>query len=426
LEFANQALENLPENNWIRGYCSAFLGSNYWEAGNLQAALDAYFESYSLGKASEHIMVTVSAAGNIARLQELGGHLHKSAQTLKESFQLADDNGYTLPVAGYIHIDLGRLLYELNKLDAAAQHINEGIRLCQQFADVRAEIIGYCHLSRVQIAQGKFVEARDSILKAERANPSGSISFTLRGGEFPNVRLWLKEKKLKELEAWIHESDINLDRIPHVRTKFTYTMHPRVLIALGRECPDSTYLNDALKLLEELLDMAEKYGWWYKAIEVQALKAMAFQAQGDIDQAIISLEKALTLAEPEGFIRTFVNEGPPMAKLLYEAMDHGISPDYVSSLLTAFSDRKPEQITTVKTQVPNTNLIEPLSGREIEVLQLIADGLTNKEIADRMFLSLNTIKAHNRNIYGKLNVHNRTQAVTRGKALGILDPTDAP
>jgi LuxR family maltose regulon positive regulatory protein len=135
------------------------------------------------------------------------------------------------------------------------------------------------------------------------------------------------------------------------------------------------------------------------------------------------LERALTLGEPRGFCRIFVDEGQPMARLLYKALDNGIAPEYVRRLLQAFPIDEPELGDQFRTREIDGGLIEPLSEREIEVLQLINGGLTNQDIATRLFLSLHTVKAHNRNIYSKLNVHNRTQAIAKAKALGILKPT---
>ena len=133
-----------------------------------------------------------------------------------------------------------------------------------------------------------------------------------------------------------------------------------------------------------------------------------------------ALERSLTLAGPRGFIRIYVDEGPPMARLLYEALSRRIAPDYVRRLLAAFPESEPEPTDPSISRAQESDLIEPLSERELEVLQLIAEGLTNPEIASRLFLSLNTVKAHARNIYGKLGVHNRTQAVVRARTLGIL------
>jgi LuxR family maltose regulon positive regulatory protein len=138
---------------------------------------------------------------------------------------------------------------------------------------------------------------------------------------------------------------------------------------------------------------------------------------------MIMLERALTLAEPRGFFRIFVDEGLSMAQLLYEALTRGIAPNYVRQLLAAFPVTEPEQVSPTKSQVDQSELIEPLSERELEVLQLIAEGLTNPEIAARLFISLYTVKTHNRNIYGKFNTHNRGQTVAKARALGILPST---
>jgi len=190
----------------------------------------------------------------------------------------------------------------------------------------------------------------------------------------------------------------------------------RILIAQGR-------LDEAARLLERLLKVAEAGGRISKEIEILILQALTHQAGGEADRALSALERALILAEPEGFIRIFVDEGPPVAHLLYEAAARGTAPDYVHQLLDAFSTAEAEQTGPTKTRVPKPQLVDPLSEREIEVLQLIAEGLTNREIASRLFLALNTVKVHTSNIYGKLGVNNRTKAVARARALGIIPPT---
>jgi LuxR family maltose regulon positive regulatory protein len=174
------------------------------------------------------------------------------------------------------------------------------------------------------------------------------------------------------------------------------------------------------QILLPLLEAAEAGGHVSRAIELLILHALNYQAGDETDKAMAPLERALTLAEPGGFIRIFVDEGPPMARLLYEALTRGIAPDYARRLLAAFPVAEPEQADPSRTRPPKSALIEPLSERELEVLQLIAAGLTNQEIAARLYLSLNTVKVHTRNIYGKLNVHSRTQAIARSQELGLL------
>ena len=165
---------------------------------------------------------------------------------------------------------------------------------------------------------------------------------------------------------------------------------------------------------------AEAKKWPNEQLKVMALEAVACHAHGERERAVQLLTKAFALAEPGDFTRTFVDEGPQMARLLYEALAQEIAPDYVRRLLAAFPVSGPEQTVSPQPENPALDWIEPLSDRELEVLQLIAEGLTNQEIANRLFLALNTVKAHTRNIYSKLGVNSRIQAVARARDLGVL------
>jgi LuxR family maltose regulon positive regulatory protein len=189
----------------------------------------------------------------------------------------------------------------------------------------------------------------------------------------------------------------------------------RLLVTQGR-------LDEFNRLMKQLYHSAEAGGRLGRLIEIRILQAYAFQSTGDIDRALKTLKRALALAEPKGFIRIFVDEGPPMARLLYEALNRGIEPEYVQRLLAAFPVTEPEKTFPTKPQVDPSELIEPLSEREIEVLQLLAKGLTNQVIATRLVLSPHTVKTHARNIYSKLAVSNRIQAVDKARTLGILPP----
>jgi len=421
LEFANQAVINLPKDNWVAGYCATVEGFISWASGDLDSAQDAFAQSVAIGQACGDIMLMVSAVCNLAHAIELKGHLQQALKLFQDSFQFAEQDGRALPVAGYSNSDLARILYELNDLEAASQHLEESIDLCQLLGDRRAETISHCLLARVRLAQGNHAGILDSIDKARDGYPSPVAPFDLRGGEYPQIWLWLKESKLKDLETWLLDSGISIDDERNFKTKLTYAMHARVLVALGREYPDGTYLNDASNLLDKLLGMAESNGWGRRMIEILVLQALALELKGDIAQAMQTLERALALAEPEGYIRIFVDEGPPMARLLYEALSREIAPDYVRKLLAAFPGAKPEKAAVNQPKTSDADWIEPLSDRELEVLQLIAEGLSRQEIATKLVLSLNTIKTHARNAYSKLGVNNQIQAVGKAKSLGLLD-----
>jgi LuxR family maltose regulon positive regulatory protein len=214
-------------------------------------------------------------------------------------------------------------------------------------------------------------------------------------------------------EHWAQANDLVTDGDFEFHREIEYLMLARVLVAQKR-------YKKAHALIERIYQIAQEIGKRQTELEALILLALVFSVQGETDQALAHLEKAFSIGEPEGYVRSFVDEGSPMASLLYKALSRGIAPDYVQRLLAAFPIAVSEQTDTLKSQVPDSELIEPLSEREIEVLQLIAEGLTNPEIAARLYLSLNTVKVHTRNIYGKLGVNNRTQAAARARALGIL------
>ena len=176
----------------------------------------------------------------------------------------------------------------------------------------------------------------------------------------------------------------------------------------------------ALELIALLQNLIEKRKNQRRLIEVLALKALALHQKGELDQALQTLGKALSQAEPEGYLRTFVDEGEAMARLLYQAAAHGIFPAYVGRMLAVLAE---ENQSLKPSRRPSSEaLIEPLSERELEVLCLIAEGLSNREIAQRLYISLSTVKGHTSNVFGKLGVKNRTQAIARARSLGLLPP----
>ena len=243
------------------------------------------------------------------------------------------------------------------------------------------------------------------------------------------ARVWLKQGKITEALAWAREPNLSVNggepaaRLSFLR-EFEHITLARILIAAYVNGRSDDAIHEAVELLDRLLAAAEEGGRTGSAIEILVLQALAHHAQGDIPRALVPLQRALTLAEPQGYLRIFLDEGPPMSQLLAAAAAQGIMPNYVRSLLSAFPSPRPEQPATSKTKsdirYPKSEIVEPLSDRELEVLQLIAEGLSNREIANKLYISLNTVKVHTRNINGKLGVNSRMQAVIQARALGIL------
>ena len=181
-------------------------------------------------------------------------------------------------------------------------------------------------------------------------------------------------------------------------------------------------MHESLGLLARLLHAADDGKRMGSAIEILVLQALAYAAHGDRPAALVSLERALSLAAPEGYVRIFVDEGMPMARLLSAAAAHGIMPDYTARLVAVFEaeEHKSAESSPLPPARPAQSLVEPLSQRELEVLQLIAQGRSNREMSQRLFLALSTVKGHNRMIFSKLLVQRRTEAVARARELGLL------
>jgi LuxR family maltose regulon positive regulatory protein len=320
-----------------------------------------------------------------------------------------------LPIAGSAYIGIALVEREWNNLEVAETLLMDSYELCNLFGNPRP---WHMALAQVLSAQGKIFDAFNEIQKATQMETGTDVPFDYLDIDILQVNLWLSPigGNIPEAVRWAEDSGLKADDTPSFSQRIAYTNLARVLIAQGE-------LEKAYGLLVRLEKDAENGGRKGELIAILALQSLSLHSLGEGDQAISTLERALTLAEPEGLVRIFVDEGPPMARLLYEAISRGIASDYIYRLLGAFPDAEPVQIEPLKSHDSTIELIEHLSEREIEILQLIAEGLTNQEIASKLYLSLNTVKAHNRNIYSKLSVSNRTQAVSKSRSLGILPST---
>jgi LuxR family maltose regulon positive regulatory protein len=233
------------------------------------------------------------------------------------------------------------------------------------------------------------------------------------------ARLQIGQGDRPAVERWVQQAGLRVDDALDFFHEFEHLTLCRALLALGQP-------GEALLLLERLLPIVEAEGRADRAIDVHLLQALAHHSRGDLPAALAALERALGLAEPEGYARVFLDEGARMEGLLAQAERHHLHPHYVRGLRRSFAlppgarpDGSPLGHVTDAPPV-DAPLLEPLTEREREVLGLIAAGASNRAIADRLVVSLGTVKKHGNNIYGKLGVQSRTQAIARGRALGLL------
>ena len=410
------ALEYLPEQDvaW-RSTATGTLGDAYGLLGELEQAYRVRLEAVQLSKAADNYYVKLVSIVKLAITLRQQGRLGQVVELFQRESQLANDSGMSqTDVFGCILAVWGEVLAELNDLEGAIDRARKGVELAEHGRDVAIIGWSYLCLMRVLFSRGEFASAKEIYQGTERIDRELGIPtwITVQLGAW-RTRIWLVQGKLELSFQWALERGLSIDGELTDLRMIEYVVLARLLVA-------HKHLDEASGLLERLFTVAKAGGHTTRLIEILALQAMTFQAKGDTTRALGKLEHAFNLAEPGGFIRTFVDEGPPMARLLYEALTRGIAPDYARRLLAAFPVAEPEQAVPSETQAPESDLIEPLSGRELQVLQLIAEGLTNPGIASRLFLALNTVKTHCSNIYGKLNVHSRTQAVARAQALGLL------
>jgi LuxR family maltose regulon positive regulatory protein len=334
----------------------------------------------------------------------------KLQQALKR-FDVALDNvkpGWNLLYILVRH-RLGVLHLELNHLAKAERYLIQAITLLEQSGHLRYGVSGYLSLAHLRWSQRQPKAALTELERAETCAQNLDNPHALAQVEAHRARLWLWQGRLDAVARWaearnLHpEMPLNYERQPE---QLTFV---RLLLAQKQSIP-------ALLLLDRLISESETAGRNGDLVELFALKALAYQTDNTVNPALAALAQSLTLGEAGGYVRTFLDVGLPLARLLlqFRRQPHGISPEYLDRLLTAFD---------IDAEAPTPDqqiLIEPLSEREMEVLHLIADGASNKEIAQTLVISVHTVKKHVTNVYGKLGVANRLQAVIRARELNLV------
>jgi len=414
LQYARQALDLLPvRDRFWRGAAAALLGIVYWTRGELEAAHQSIADGMAATRIVSGAGATTGFAYLLADIRMAQGRLREAASTCQQALQLAAGQGEPVPQGtADLYVILCEVHLERDELEAATEYLQRSKELGAYAVLQEAQHRWHVASARLAAAQGNLDTALELLDQAERL---------YLGGPTPDVhpiaalkaRVWVKQGRVAEALGWAREQGLSADDDPAYVREFEHITLARALLADYRTTRVESSLQAVMDFLARLLHAAEAGGRQGHAIELLSLQALAQAARGDITRALAPLARALALAEPEAFVRVFVDEGAPMAALLQEAAQRGFVPNFVSQVRAAFGQA---QGATPVTQP----LIEPLSDREFEVLRLLETELSGPEIARKLMVSLNTLHTHIKRIYGKLGVNSRRAAVRRAEELELF------
>jgi LuxR family maltose regulon positive regulatory protein len=412
--YARRALDLLPEDDdLVRGAAAALLGLASWASGDLETAHRTYAEGMARVQRAGNLSDAISGTVALADIRIAQGRLREAMRTCERGLQLAtEQGGRVLRGTADLHVGMSELHREQNNLHAATQDLLRSKDLGERTGLPQNWSRWFVAQARIREAQGDLDLALDLLHEAERRYVS-DFSPNTRPVAALVTRIWLAQGRVGEALGWARERGLSVSDDLSYRCEFDHITLARVLLALSKSERRDRFLLEAIGLLKRLLQAAEEGGRMGSALEILVLQALACQMRGDIPAALEPLSRALSLAEPEGYVRMFVDEGPPMAHLLEVAVKHGNAPYSARQLLTAFGSASGNPPVTQA-------LIEPLSKREMEVLRLLGTDLDGPDMARELVVSLNTLRTHIKNIYSKLGVSNRRTAIRRAEELDLL------
>jgi len=436
IELAQNSLEFLPQNDLrTRAFVNGWMAGLLERSGQRESAIQTMQEAVSLSRKVGDLPSISFELSQLAGLEFTWGKLNQALASCREAILISEENmrqtGYTSLAAKNAYLLAGRILYERNELLAAEQSMRKGIESNERIEAVAEGGFPYMLLARILLARGDQAAALKEMQEARgysQQAPASVKNYT----EAWEALLYLQQGNLAAAIRWAQESELHFDDEVSLRTYVKHIILARVLIAQGRSefklKGADRGLQEAAMLLDRLLALVESTGNVKYVIETRTLQALALNARGNFEGALNTLESAIKLAEPEGFVRTFVDEGAHIARLLKEAAARGISPTYVSMLvgvlekeghMTAEAIQGNEKLSLPS--APASGLLpEPLTERELEILPLLRSSLSLPEIAGRLTISVNTARTHIKHIYDKFDVHSRSAAIERAEKLGLL------
>jgi LuxR family maltose regulon positive regulatory protein len=363
-----------------------------------------------------NIVFAIASTFVLADIMVAQGRLHEAVRAYKHSLQLASEQEkHVQRVTAHLYLGLAMLYHEMGDQEAAAQHMLKSRELGEQ-STLPDWPYRWC-LAQAQLKEtgGDLEAALDLLDEAKRLYVRNTLP-DIRPIEALKARVYVRQGRLPKALAWVHERGLSVDDELSYLREFEHITLTRVLITEYKSNRAERSVLQAMELLERLLKAAEEGRRMGSVIDILVLRALAHQAQGNIPLALAPLERALALAEPEGYVRIFVNEGAPMETLMNKMkLEDGRMRKYVYKLLAAFLDKES------RSPSPSSQpLIEPLSERELEVLRFLTTELSGPEIAQELMVELSTIRSHTKNIYSKLNVSSRRAAVHKAEDLNLI------
>jgi LuxR family maltose regulon positive regulatory protein len=416
LELARRAHDLMPEGDHVwRAGAGVLLALAHWTTGDLEAAQSIHDAGVADLVRSGDIRLAISAVYDGAELRKARGRLIEARQSIERALQMADQyGGSAIPGLGDLHLGLSDLYREWDDLDAARSHLQLADDLGRRAPLPQTPARSRVALARLRQAEGDLDGAADSLEHAERLALRSPVPEIRPIGAL-QARLWLAQGRLEEALAWARGQKLSADDELDYAREFAHITLARALLARAAHAGDRRAGADALGLLGRLLATAEGHGRTGSSIDVLVVLALAHRARGDTASAVAAVGRAVALSEPDGYVRTFVDEGEPMRDLLRHVVAGGVGGAYARRLLGAF-----EQPAPMTPKGFLEKMAEPLTPREVEILRLVAVGMRNQEIAEQLVISLPTVKRHIANTYGKLGASHRTEAIARAQALGVL------
>ena len=443
VEHASQAVYRLPRSEpFVRSLAAYNLGEARLLTGEVALASTALADAaeLSLQTGSLHLF-TVSSA-NLARAELLRGRLRQAERVSEDALRVvtaaSQNPERSVPALGILYAYLGHVRRESDDLDGAGRFLTKALDLARQSEFVETVASACWASAQLRLTRADALSALALVETAIEAVQEAGLTVLRRFLFAERADILVELGRLSEAETWAREHRVGEEtKLGLLRERETLSV-ARLRFALGE-------LDEVVKLLKALGVEAESAGRFGVAIEILALQALALQGSGELGPALDSLQRALVLAEPEGYVRVFADRGEPLGALLRQVSAHGRTPEYVTRLLMAI--RKSADRAATSTSLPDRRslstiashltrvplgprpvapvsvapIVEALTSREVEVLRLVAIGASNRRIAEELTVSVGTVKAHVSHILGKLGAHSRTEGIARARELGLLE-----